>query len=204
MFKKSRLMTAAALLSLGAAASFGGVAHADGGGATQATLTGGSLTVSGGAPGSFSATLNGANQTADTTLGNYTVNDATGSAAGWNVTFQATQFTCAVQVSGVGDAGCQPGLTTLPADSLSIAKPTAACASGSTCTGSPAVSITGNTAVDGASAVTVLDAAAGTGMGSYDVTPGTIGAGQLQLAIPGNALATTYHSTLTITVNSGP
>lgn len=199
MFKKTRLITVAALLGFSAAVSLGGVAQAAGGD-TSVALTGGSLTVTGGAPGTFSATLNGTNQTADTTLDAYTVNDATGSAAGWNTTFQASQFTCVVGT----DAGCKTGLTTLPLDSLSIAPPSAACATGSTCTGSPTVSISANTDVDDASAVTVLDATAGTGMGSYTVTPGTIGSGQLELAIPGNALATTYHSTLTITVNSGP
>jgi len=116
------------------------------------------------------------------------------------VTFQATQFTCVVAT----DAGCKTGFTTLPTSSLSIAPPTAACAGGSTCNGSPTVSISTATAVDGAAPVKVLSAALNAGMGSYTVTPGTIGTGQLQLAIPGNALATTYHSTLTITVNSGP
>ena len=199
MWKTTRLITVTALLGLSAAASFGGVAHAAGG-ATSVALTGGSLTVTGGAPGAFSATLNGANQTANTSLAAYTVDDATGTGAGWNVTFQATQFTCVVAT----DAGCKTGFTTLPTSSLSIAPPTAACAGGSTCNGSPTVSISTATAVDGAAPVKVLSAALNAGMGSYTVTPGTIGTGQLQLAIPGNALATTYHSTLTITVNSGP
>lgn len=199
MWKTTRLITVTALLGLSAAASFGGVAHAAGG-PTSLALTGGSLTVTGGAPGNFSANLNGANQTAYTSLASYDANDATGTGSGWNVTFQATQFTCVVAT----DAGCKTGFTTLPLSSLSIAAPTAACASGSTCTGSPTVSISGNTAVDVASAVKVLSAAVNTGLGSYTVTPGTIGTGQLALAIPGNALATTYHSTLTITVISGP
>lgn len=199
MWKTTRLITVTALLGLSAAASFGGVAHAAGGN-TSVALTGGSLTVTGGAPGLFSATLTGANQTANTTLAPYTVDDATGSGAGWNVTFQATEFTCVVGT----DAGCKAGFTTLPLSSLSIAAPTAACASGQTCNGSPTVPISAATAVDVASAVKVLSAAANAGMGTYTVTPGTIGTGQLQLAIPGNALATTYHSTLTITVISGP
>jgi len=199
MWKTTRLITVTALLGLSAAASFGGVAHAAGG-ATSVALTGGTLTVTGGAPGAFSAALTGANQTAGTTLAAYTANDVTGTGNGWNVTFQATQFTCGVPA----DAGCKAGFTTLPTSSLSIAPPTVACASGSTCTGSPTASITTATAVDVGAPVQVLSAAANAGMGSYTVTPGAIGTGQLQLAIPGNALATTYHSTLTITVNSGP
>lgn len=185
--------------------------HAASGGATSVALTAGTLTVSGAAPGTFSDTLNGMNQTADTTLGTYNPDDATGSGAGWNVTFQAGQFTCTVTTSTVtGDAGCKTGMTTLPWNSLSIAPPTAACASGSTCTGAPTVSISANTAVDtgsgttAGSAVKVLSAAANAGMGSYTVTPGAIGSGQIEVAIPGNALATTYHSTLTVTIISGP
>ncbi|HZU11250.1 MAG TPA: WxL domain-containing protein [Chloroflexota bacterium] len=204
MFKTTRILAAAAFLGLGAV-SLGGVAHAAGG-ATQVALTGGTLGVTGGSPGTFSATLTGSNQTADTTLGTYTVTDATGTGLGWNVTFQATQFTCTVGT----DAGCKTGLTTLPWNSLSIAPPSAVCASGSLCTGAPSDSISSNTAIDTGSgttpgsAVKVLSAAALSGIGSYTVTPGTIGTGQLELAIPGNALATTYHSTITITVNSGP
>lgn len=180
--------------------------HAASGGPTSAALTGGSVTVAGGVPSTFSAPLTGANQLAYTGLANYTVSDATGTGLGWNVTFQASQFTCTVGT----DSGCQTGMTTLPWNSLSIAPPSAACATGSTCTGAPSTSISADTAVDtgtgatAGAAVKVLSAAAGAGMGSYTVTPGTIGTGQLQLAIPGNALATTYHSTLTITVNTGP
>ncbi len=199
MWKTPRLLSITALLALGAASSFSGVAHAAGG-ATTATLSGGSLTIAGGAPGPFTAALTGANQTVDTSLAAYTVTDATGTGTGWNVTAQATQFTCVVST----DAGCKTGFTTLPLSSLTIAPPTAACASGSTCTGSPTVSISAATAIDGASAIKMLSAAANTGVGSFTVTPGTVGSGQLALAIPGNALATTYHSTLTITVISGP
>ncbi|MGI8825408.1 MAG: WxL domain-containing protein [Chloroflexota bacterium] len=206
MRKTSRVIAVTALLGLVATGSAGGVAQASSGGATSAALTGGSLTVSGGAPGTFSGTLNGSNQNVTSTLGGLTVTDATGTGLGWNVTFQATQFTCTVGT----DAGCKTGLTTLPWNSLSIAPPSAACTSGSICTGSPTVSVSTNTSVDTGSgttpgsAVKVLSAAALSGIGSYTVTPGTIGTGQIQLAIPGNALATTYHSTLTITVNAGP
>ncbi len=199
MWKTSRLLSITALLALSASLSFSGAAHAAGG-ATSAALTQGSLTISGGAPGTFTAALTGANQTVNTSLAPYTVTDATGSGSGWNVTAQATQFTCVVST----DVGCKTGFTTLPLSSLTIAPPAAACASGSTCTGSPTVSISAATAIDGASAIKMLSAAANTGVGSFTVTPGTVGSGQLALAIPGNALATTYHSTLTITVISGP
>lgn len=206
MRKTTRRIAVTALLALSTATSVTSVAYADGGGATSAALIGGTLTVTGGAPGTFTATLNGTNQTVYTTLAPYTVTDALGTGLGWHVTAQATQFTCSVP----GDTGCKSGMTTLPWNSLSMAPPTVACASGSICTGSPTVSMSATTAVDTGSgstpgsAVPVLSAAALAGIGSYTVTPGTIGSGHLALAIPGNALATTYHSTLTITVNSGP
>src|SRR5713226_6191769 len=60
------------------------------------TLTGGALTLTSPSSLSWAATLNGNNQSlVDTTAGDqqYTVNDATGTGAGWHVTTSATTFT---------------------------------------------------------------------------------------------------------------
>lgn len=60
------------------------------------TITGGSLTLTSPSALSWTATLNGGNQTlydANSADEAYVVNDATGSAAGWNVTVSATTFT---------------------------------------------------------------------------------------------------------------
>jgi hypothetical protein len=176
-------------------------AHAAGGSDTLA-ITAGTLTLTGAAPGNFTATLNGSDQQVYTTLGSYTAADKTGTGSGWNITFQATQFDCTS-----ADTGCPAAGDTFPSASLMLAVPTVACHTGQACTGraaAPAVSIASNTAIDGASAVKVASAAASKGMGTYDFTPGTIGSGNLQLTVPSYAYATTYHSTLTVSIVSGP
>jgi hypothetical protein len=173
------------------------------GGSDTLAITAGTLTLSGAAPGNFTATLTGSDQQVYTTLGTFTAADLTGTGSGWNVTFQATHFAC---TNGT-DAGCPTGGDTLPANSMLIAVPTVACHSGTSCAGraaKPAVSIASNTAVDGASAVKVTSAATNTGMGTYDYTPGTISTGNLQLTVPSYAYASTYHSTLTVSIVSGP
>jgi hypothetical protein len=175
------------------------------GGSTTLTITAGTLTLAGAAPGAFTATLTGSDQQVYSTLGNYTGADNTGTGAGWNITFQATQFSC---THGT-DTGCPVGNDTLPTSSLLIAPPTVACHSGTSCNGRasvPSISIGSNTAVDGGSAVKVASAAVNKGMGTYDFTPGNLNGANtgLQLAVPSYAYATTYHSTLTVSIVSGP
>ncbi len=199
----SKLIAAAAgvLLFVGLTAP----AFASSGGATSVAVTAGSgLTISGAAPGTFSATLTGSDQTVATTLGTYTAADTTGTGHGWNVTFQASQFTC---TAGTGQ--CPAGGDTLPTSSLLMAPETVACNSGTSCSGrasAPTISIAANTALDSGSAVKVASAALNKGMGTYTFTPGTLGgAGNaLTLAVPSYAYATTYNSTLTVSVVSGP
>src|SRR5688572_3072452 len=86
------------------------------------------LIVSGGAPGSFSATLAGTDQVLYTTLEPFTVDDSTGTADGWHVSVQAAPLTCAAGVDACPAAG-----DALPAGSLVIAAPTVACAQGTAC-----------------------------------------------------------------------
>ena len=158
----------------------------------------------GAAPGTFSATLTGSDQTVATTLSNYTAADTTGTGHGWNVTFQATQFAC---TAGVGQ--CPAGGDSLPTSSLLMAPETVACNWGTSCAGrasGPSISIASNTALDAGSAVKVASAALNKGMGTYTFTPGTLGGGgnALTLAVPSYAYASTYNSTLTVSVVSGP
>ncbi len=192
--------------SLAAALLIGGsTAALAAGGSTSLTVSAGSgLTISGAAPGTFAATLNGSDQTVATTLANYQASDTTGTGHGWNVTFQATQFAC---TAGTGQ--CPAGGDSLPTGSLLMAPETVACNSGTDCAGrasAPTVSIVANTALDGGSAVKVASAAANKGMGTYTFTPGQLGgAGNaLTLAVPSYAYASTYNSTLTVSVVSGP
>lgn len=163
------------------------------------SLSSGMLTVTVGGTEVFSGPGD-ANHTIYAPRPDYTVTDATGTGHGWNVTLQATPVSCVVGV----DEGCTQAFETLPAGSLEIAPPHVACAADSQCRGMPSVTLQSNAAVDVSSPVTVLSAAVNQGMGSYTVAPGSIGPGQLALHLPANAPATTYHSTLIITVNSGP
>lgn len=178
---------------------------ASSGGATSVAVTAGSgLTLAGAAPGAFTVTLNGSDQTVPTTLGTYTGSDTTGTGHGWNVTFQASQFTCTA-----GTGSCPVGGDSLPLSSLLMAPETVACNSGTSCSGrasAPTVSIAANTALDGGSAVKVASAPLTKGMGTYTFTPGALGGGgnALTLAVPSYAYATTYTSTLTVSVASGP
>jgi putative surface cell wall-binding protein len=170
--------------------------------------TAGSLSVTGGAPGVLGGvTLNGHTQNAYATLGTYQASDTTLTGAGWNITFQASQFSCAA-----GTGSCPATSAQLPLSSLVMAPPTVACASGTSCTSTqapPTISIQANTAIDtaGSAGVKVASAAANTGEGTYDFTPalvdGTSGH-NLRLTVPSSAYATTYTSTLTISIVSGP
>jgi hypothetical protein len=160
-----------------------------------------SLSVSGAAPGNFSATLNGQIQHVYTSLGSYTAGNTT--CSGWMLQFQATRFAC----SG-GTSGCPSGGNQLPAGSLVMAPPAvsscqSSCGSGSTAN-PPSICLHSNTALDSGSAVTVASAAQNTGDGTYTFTPSTIGTGNLQLTMPSYAYATTYSSTLTVTIAQGP
>jgi hypothetical protein len=90
-----------------------------------------------------------------------------------------------------------------------VAPPTVSCHSGTSCTGKaapPTISISGNTSIDSGSAVKVASTASGTGLGTYDFTPGTIGSAgnNLLLTVPSYAYSTTYTSTVTVSIVSGP
>ncbi len=160
--------------------------------ATITVVSGGLVvTVIGGGSVAFSnLTLNGTDQTVNPT-GTPTIRviDATGSNAGWNVTFTATDF-----ISGAN---------TIPNTNFSFNP-----------TGGSLVRISGQ-AVDGTNgpkeagggsqvlsgSVKALTTSAGYGKGKYDYTPAT---GSFSLTVPATTLVGTYTSTLTITLSSGP
>jgi hypothetical protein len=173
----------------------------------EGVLAAGSLTVTGGAPGSLAATLNGQTQVGYTTLSSYSASDTTLTGAGWNVTVQASQFSC---TAGVGS--CPAGGSNLPLNSLIMAPPTVACHTGTNCLlvqSPPTITLASNAAIDtgGSSGVKVASAAANTGEGTYDFTPGLVDSTSghnLKLTVPSSAYATTYSSTVTISIGSGP
>jgi len=207
--RRGHLISIVAALGLLAAATG---AQAATGGATSVAVRPGTSGLSIGAltPGAFGAvTLTGQDQLTYASLSGYEVTDATGAGVGWKVTFKASRFACTA-----GTDQCPAGTgDTLDAGLLKIAKPTVACAAGNACLGraaAPTGGISGETAIDGdtsAAALTVLSAAAGSGMGKYAVTPGAFAsdsAKNLELRLPAYAYAATYTSTLTIDISTGP
>ena len=126
----------------------------------QVAVNAGNLTESG--PTSVSATpvtLTGDDQTTTYALG-ITVTDATGSGTGWNLTIGSTQFT-----------GTTNSANTLPAGASSIQNaPAVTCSgAGGHCT-SPNDNVTYPLAV-GSSASKFFNAAAGSGLGKFTITP---------------------------------
>ena len=138
----------------------------------------------------FSATLNGLDQSVTTTQA-LDVGDATGSGTGWNITATSTTFTT---------GGGSPRLLSTTATSLTGA-PTDACDASATCTLAtnsvtyPYVLPAAGTAP---TATKMYNAAANTGLGNQTVTP------TWHLSVPANTFAGTYTSTWTISLVSGP
>lgn len=134
---------------------------------------------------SFSATLNGSDQTASygTPL---SVADTRDTSSGWNLSVGATQFST---------GGANP--STLPTNASSISTVASACAA-PPCT-TPTNSLAYPIPVTaGAQPVKFFNAASGTGSGQFTITPTT------SVQIPANADSGTYTSTVTYTVASGP
>lgn len=161
--------------------------------AADATATGtvsaGSLSLTTTATPSFSATLDGSDQTKTYTVPS-TVEDSRGSGAGWNLTVTSTQFTT---------GGATP--KTLSTSASSATGVTNACVSGSTCTAATnaiTYPFTVPAAATPPAAVKYYNAAADTGMGEFTNTP------TVSVALPANIYAGTYTSTLTLAAVSGP
>ena len=149
---------------------------------TTATVTGaGALGLNMPSNPSISATLAGDDQTVNYSPALGLV-DARGTGAGWNLTMSATTFS---------DGASH----TLAAGTVTGA--TQGCHSGSTCT-TATNSVSGYPLTLSGTAVKFFNAAANTGLGKVDVTP------TVQVAIPGNAYAATYTSTVTLAAVTGP
>jgi hypothetical protein len=107
--------------------------------------------------------------------------DARGTGAGWNLTLSATTFS-----DGFSHT-LAPG---------SVTAVSAACQGGNTCTGATN-SVTYPITISG-TAAKFFNASASTGLGQVNVIP------SVDVAIPGNAYAGTYTSTVTLAAVSGP
>ena len=156
-----------------------------------ATIAAGSLGFASTPPNvTFSATLNGLDQTVSTTQA-LDVGDATGSGTGWNITATSTTFTT---------GGGSPHLLSTTATSLTGA-PSDACDASATCTlatNSVTYPYVLPAAATAPTATKMYNAAANTGLGNQTVTP------TWRLSVPANTFAGTYTSTWTISLVSGP
>lgn len=155
-----------------------------------ANVLAGTVSVSSSAAPSVSVTLNGSDQSADYSLPLSAV-DATGSGAGWNLTVTSTQFST---------GGASP--KTLATDASKMRDRTSVCATG-TCTATAnTINFPPPTTIPAGSTppapVKFFTTPVDTGMGSFTVT------GTVRVAIPANAYAGVYTSTLTVAVVSGP
>jgi hypothetical protein len=160
--------------------------------ATSVTLSGGALQF-GVAPQAdpfAAATLTGTVQTLRTTFHDWTVTDARGSGAGWNVTMHASPMD-----DGNGRAW--------PAGLLVLRAPVTVLPSGVNAAVPPVVQGTSFT-LDGAQSVKVISAAAGTGQGDWNAHQANLIGGDLVLTVPADALAGTYTTTITSTLATGP
>jgi fibronectin-binding autotransporter adhesin len=174
-----------------------------------ATLGTGTLTLTAPATLTWAGTLTGLTQELVDTVAadqTYNVDDATGSATGWNVAVAATQFTATggALLPLTGTFSTNGSVTSATA----AAAPTATCASGAgTCT-LPTDAVTYPVAVTTGAAVTpiaIYSAATSTGEGSIDIG-GSTAADPVGwwLAVRPDATPGTYTSTITLTLASGP
>src|SRR5947209_5845800 len=168
---------------------FGASASAE---ATTATanLTAGSLAFVSAPPAvSFSATLNGLDQTVSTTQA-LDVGDATGSGTGWNITATSTTFATTSPVHTLSTSATTVGTA-----------PTVACDASASCT-TATTNVTYPYTLPAAgtapTATKLFNATANTGMGNQTVTP------TWKLAVPASTFAGTYNSAWTLSLVSAP
>jgi WxL domain surface cell wall-binding len=153
-----------------------------------ATISAGSLAFVSAAPNvTFSATLNGVDQTV-TSPQALDISDATGSGAGWDITATSTTFTA--------------GAKTLATSSTTLTgAPTTACDAGAACTlatNSVTYPYTLPAAAVAPTATKLFNAALNTGLGNETATA------TWRLAVPAATFAGTYTSTWTLSLVSGP
>jgi hypothetical protein len=150
------------------------------------TINPGSLSIATSATPSFAVTLDGTDKTGHYTVPT-TVTDATGSNAGWNLTITSTEFTT--------------GSVTLADDASSITGVTNTCATtctAATATGAISYPVGIPAGASAPTAVKYFDADVASGAGQFTNTPA------VDVAVPANATAGTYTSTLTLAAVSGP
>ena len=170
------------------------------------TVTGGTLTLTSPASLTWADTLNGTNQSVvDTTPADQqlTVNDATGSGAGWHITASATTFTSGAHtLANAGTLVNTGSVTSVAATTAPSATCVVTCTVPTNTTTYP-VALT--TAAAAPPVSTIYDTSALTGIGQMTLG-GSASANPIGwwLNVPSNTFAGTYTSTITMTIVSGP
>ncbi len=149
------------------------------------TLTAGSLSNTAPTLGSVDATLTGLTQTVNTTVGSWSVTDATGSNAGYSVTVAASAPTVSGTAHTIGTGS-----------SITLTPSTATAASLNPASTGP---VAESAQVLSTTAATIDNAAATTGQGESDFAADSGSTKSLAVVIPGDASAGAYSSTLTFT-----
>jgi hypothetical protein len=154
-------------------------------GSESATITvqGGTLSVSTNPIDFGSIGLSGLDQTVDTQPAAWTGTDGRGNAAGWNVTLTATDF------SATG------GTITVDNFKMKLDDVNVVTISGNT---APTSQATTYQPLDNTLPLTLLSAALGAGMGTYDFTPDG------RLIVPAESAPGDYEAFMTVSINSGP
>lgn len=211
MTSRSKLMAAVASLGIGvgmmgltapaAFASTGGTSSSG----VEADVTGGALSITAPPLLTFAVTLNGGNEsTVQSERQAVSVNDDTGTGAGWHVTVISTALETSATTPVVVPSSWTVTLNGSTSSATATTAPAVFNNGGGTNTAP-----SGNTAtypltipgVHGASSPTpavVYTAAAGSGMGNFDINA------DFWQNIPADALAGGYRSTLTWSVVAGP
>jgi hypothetical protein len=198
-----------ALMSGPASATACGTAIAAGSSCTMTgtvSLTAGALTLTSPSALNWATTLTGVDQSlVDGTAGDqqYTVNDATGSGAGWHVTTSATTFTNGSHTfPNTGTFVTNGSVTSITSTSAPTATCTGTCTLPTNTTTYP-VAIT--TAASSPTPSIIYDTAVATGMGQIVIggsaQPNPVG---WWVNVPASATAGSYTSTITMEIISGP
>jgi hypothetical protein len=186
----SRVAAGLAVLSAFAAAPM--VAQADTTTATG-TVSAGSLSEVAPAITPFTAALTGVNQSVTTSVGAWTLTNAVGDGAAYNVSVSAGAPT----IGGTSIAGSvgSTWLELTPTTSTPDANNPAPASTHPVATGGPVAL--------GATGATIENAAVNTGAGQWDFAADTGAAQSLAVTLPGNAPAGAYSDTLTYTIAAG-
>lgn len=187
MKRFKRLSIGLSLMAVAAAAAPAGALAADA--PVTGSITGGSLSLSTLATPSFTATLNGSDQTETYTIPSVLA-DTRGSGAGWNTTITSTQYTT---------GGATP--RTLATNASTMTALASTCQASVTCTAetnSVTLPVSVPAAAVAPTAVKYHNAATDTGMGEFDHTP------TVSVALPADTFAGSYTSTVTLASVSGP